>query len=122
MAADFPPSARLHRPSEYAAALRGRRVARGALFVVHQGRETALQPQPQARLGLIIPKRLARLAVVRNAIKRVVREAWRQQRHSLPATDLVFRLVARPPQGSLRVIKRAVRQEADALLARVIRC
>ncbi len=118
MPADFPPSARLHRPSEYAAALKGRRVARGALFVVHLSRE----PSAQARLGLIIPKRLARLAVVRNAIKRVLRDAWRQRRHALPAADLVFRLVAPPPQGSLTHLKRAVRQEADALLLRVAAC
>ena len=112
----FPPAARLHRPSEYAAALKGRRVARGALFVVSSPRESAEGP---ARLGLVVPKRYASLAVTRNAIKRVLREAFRLRRATLPEGDLVFRLVSRPPAASLTVLKRQVRAEADALLARI---
>src|SRR3546814_6780460 len=45
-----------------------------------------------ARLGLIIAKRFAAKSVTRNAIKRVIREAFRQKRADLPACDLVFRL------------------------------
>src|SRR5690606_36327267 len=113
MPSAFPPAARLHRPSEYAAALKGQRVARGAMFVVTRPRETAPGP---ARLGLVVPKRHAPLAVTRNAIKRVIREAFRACRAELPDGDLVFRLVARPPAASLTVLKRQARAEADALL------
>ncbi|GAA0230360.1 ribonuclease P protein component [Castellaniella daejeonensis] len=112
----FPPAARLHRPSEYAAALKGRRIARGALFVVSGPREPAEGP---ARLGLVVPKRHAPLAVTRNAIKRVLREAFRLRRDALPDGDLVFRLVNRPPAASLTALKRQVRAEADILLARI---
>lgn len=119
MPSDFPSAARLHRPSEYAAALKGRRIARGALFVVSSPREPA---GPSARLGLVVPKRHAPLAVTRNAIKRVIRESFRLHRQALPGGDLVFRLVNRPAQVSLTVLKRQVRAEADALLGRIAKC
>lgn len=119
MPTDFPSAARLHRPSEYAAALKGRRIARGALFIVSGPRQT--EPGP-ARLGLIVPKRHAPLAVTRNAIKRVIREAFRLRRAGLPDGDLVFRLVSRPAPASLTVLKRQVREEADALLGRIAKC
>ncbi|MFT0532089.1 ribonuclease P protein component [Castellaniella hirudinis] len=119
MPSDFPSAARLHRPSEYAAALKGRRIARGALFIVSGPRDAASGP---ARLGLVVPKRHAPLAVTRNAIKRVLREAFRLQRSRLPAGDLVFRLVARPDPASLTQLKRQVRAEADRLLGKIARC
>jgi len=119
MPSDFPSAARLHRPSEYAAALKGRRIARGALFIVSSPRQSAGGP---ARLGLVVPKRHAPLAVTRNAIKRVIREAFRLQRAGLPDGDLVFRLVSRPAPASLTALKRQVRAEADALLGRLSKC
>lgn len=116
MPSAFPPTARLHRPSEYALALKGRRVARGAMFVVMRPRDPQAGP---ARLGLIVPKRQVPHAVARNAIKRVLREAFRLRRADLPSGDLVFRLVARPTPSSLTALKRQVRAEADALLDRI---
>lgn len=44
------------------------------------------------RLGLVIPKRYARSAVLRNALKRQVREIFRLFPGKLPACDLVLRL------------------------------
>lgn len=116
MPSAFPPTARLHRPSEYALALKGRRVARGAMFVVMRPREP--QPGP-ARLGMVVPKRQVPHAVARNAIKRVLREAFRQRRAELPPGDLVFRLVSRPAPSSLTALKRQTRTEAEALLDRI---
>ena len=75
-----------------------------------------------ARLGLVVPKRQVPLAVSRNAIKRVVREAFRLQRARLPEGDWVFRLVARPPAGSLTALKRLVRADVDGLLSRIASC
>ncbi len=117
----YPPAARLHSPSEYTAALKGQRSARGALFVVH----TRKRPQPCtqcARLGMIISKRNAPLAVSRNTIKRVIREAFRLQRCHLAPVDIVFRLNARIPNISLRQLRCLVRSEADSLLQRVKQC
>lgn len=115
----FPSAARLHRPSEYAAALKGRRIARGALFVVSRPRGPATHG---VRLGLIVPKRYAPLAVTRNTIKRVIREAFRLRRGDLPAGDFVFRLVSRPETASLTGLKRQVRTEVDALLRGIAPC
>lgn len=78
-------------------------------------------PATHARLGLIIAKRFAAKAVVRNAIKRVIREAFRQKRRDLPALDLVFRLHSKIEPLSLTELKKQVRVEADALLARALR-
>lgn len=119
MRTNYPASARLHRPSEFALALRGKRVARGALFVVNSPRHAASISQESARLGLIIPKRLAAKAVTRNTIKRVIREAFRLQRPHLAPKDLVFRLHSKVPDLSLRQLRKLVRTEVDELLKKV---
>jgi ribonuclease P protein component len=62
-------------------------------------------------------KRHARLASTRNALKRVVREAFRAQRLTLPAADYVVRLHRRIENISLTALKLAARQEADAHFA-----
>lgn len=118
MRATFVSAARLHRPSEYAAALKGRRVARGAMLVVSTPREPA-PAGAQARLGLIIAKRFAARSVTRNTIKRVIREAFRHRQHLLPQQDFVFRLHSPVAVTTLTQLKTQLRQEADALLDRI---
>ncbi|TCT02335.1 ribonuclease P protein component [Paralcaligenes ureilyticus] len=119
MRATLPQASRLHRPSEYANALKGKRIARGALFVVTTPRQV-LPDAAGARLGLIIAKRFAARAVTRNAIKRVIREAFRHRRHELPGHDLVFRLYSRVEAASLTALKKTVRLEVDTLLNRAM--
>ena len=138
--ATFPAAARMHRPTEFAAALSGKRIARGAYFIVTANPAsnssaaealTSLESVPQesmtdsvipappiARLGLIMAKRLAHHASTRNALKRVVREAFRAQRLQLPAADYVVRLHKRIQDISLTQLKHAVRLEADAHFSR----
>ncbi|NYT61481.1 ribonuclease P protein component [Alcaligenaceae bacterium] len=119
MRATFPAAARLHRPSEYASALKGKRLARGALFVVTTPRNASTDTELVcARLGLVIAKRFAAKSVTRNAIKRVIREAFRQKRHELPARDLVFRLHSKVGPYTLTQLKKQVRSEIDVLLKR----
>jgi len=124
----FPASARLHRPAEFAAALKGRWIGKGAWLVLSgvssNGRDVATTvsaPPSQPRLGLIIAKRFAPHAVTRNALKRVIREAFRQCRATLPARDYVVRLHAKVAPGSLTSIKRAARAEIDSHFQRVLR-
>lgn len=117
--ATFPWGARLHRPSEYAAALKGKRVAKGALFIVSTPRQKD-NGYTTARLGLIIAKRFAPTAASRNAIKRVIREAFRQQRHALPKRDYVFRLHRKIPSGSTKALKATVRTEVEQHLRRIM--
>jgi len=80
---------RLHRPEEFSAVMAARRVVRGTCFDLHFGpASTACK----ARIGLIVPKRLARAASLRNAIKRQGREAFRLVAFAMPPCDLVLRL------------------------------
>jgi len=126
----------MHRPTEFAAALSGKRIARGAYFIVTAnptGSVTQSDPKlidaviaenpdsemPIARLGLIMAKRLAHHASTRNALKRVVREAFRAQRLQLPVADYVVRLNRRIQDISLTQLKIAARQEADSHFSRV---
>ena len=44
------------------------------------------------RLGLIVGKKTAKLAVWRNYMKRVLRELFRINQHQLPALDLVIKV------------------------------
>lgn len=134
--ATLPAQARLHRPSEFAAALKGRRLARGAFFVVSAASAAATDAKPDgaanagggvgeqpvcARLGLVIAKRYAPHAVTRNALKRVIREAFRTRRLMLPARDYVVRLQSRVAPVSLTELKRAARTEVDAHFERIAR-
>lgn len=86
------------------------------MFVVMRPRGAAVG---EARLGLVIPKRFAALAVTRNAIKRVLRETFRHHRMILPAGDIVIRLTAPVGRQSLTALKKQVRGEAEALFAKV---
>jgi len=79
-----------------------------------------------SRLGLIVPKRLARRAVLRNTIKRQVRESFRHVEWDvLPPGDLVFRLTRWPQEMAVHVatpavLKLMLRKEVDQLLMRLI--
>ncbi|HEU0229573.1 MAG TPA: ribonuclease P protein component [Burkholderiaceae bacterium] len=117
MSASFPATARLHRPSEYALALKGKRVARGALLVVTTPRQVSDEAVP-VRLGLIVAKRFAARAVTRNTIKRVIRETFRRKQHELPQRDLVFRLHSKVQDLSLTELRTLIRAETEFLLER----
>lgn len=46
--------------------------------------------KPNARLGLVIAKRHIRYAVMRNQIKRIVRESFRLNQEKLLGLDIIF--------------------------------
>lgn len=120
--ATLPPEARLHRPSEFAAALKGRRLARGAFFIVSAApNELPAGQEACARLGLVIAKRFAAHASTRNALKRVIREAFRHRRLALPARDYVVRLHSKVAPATLTALKRSARAEVDAHFGRIAR-
>lgn len=72
-----------------------RRLVRGEFFDLHY---RLTNPGAASRLGLIVPKRLARAASLRNAIKRQGREAFRLMAVEISPCDLVMRLT-RPLKG-----------------------
>lgn len=91
---------------------------RGTYFDLHFRREGTGGASSGARLGLVIAKKFARRAVLRNLLKRIGREAFRHARPGLPSRDLVLRL-ARPLPQADRAARRAWRVEIDGLLARL---
>jgi ribonuclease P protein component len=112
---DFRPEHRLRRPAEFAAVRASSLRLRGERFEVRYRRNGG----PTARLGLVIPKNLARRAVLRNLIKRLIREGFRVIRPTLPGFDLVFRLL-KPPTGGGPIDRKQCgvwRAEIDGLLA-----
>ncbi|WP_459949452.1 ribonuclease P protein component [Denitratisoma sp. agr-D3] len=96
----FRPVHRLHQASEFSAVFQNRRVIRGKFFDLHwrpcaaAAGDSCVPMLP--RLGLVVPKRLARRAVLRNLMKRIAREAFRRSLADLPQMDLVLRLARGP--------------------------
>jgi len=85
---------RLTRTDEFSSVFGFRRAIRGSLLIIHyQPRATGLA---DARLGMVIGKKLLKKAVDRNRARRVIREQFRRQRSQLPACDLIVRLAVKP--------------------------
>ncbi|WP_345795344.1 ribonuclease P protein component [Thauera sp. JM12B12] len=80
----------MHKTDEYSSVFAFRRALRGRYYMLHY-RPNALDT---ARLGVVVAKKLAKRANVRNLVKRIARETFRRHRQSLPAMDLVVRLHA----------------------------
>ena len=91
---------------------RGQR-QRSACFNLH----VLPNPFAHARLGVTVGKRVSRLAVRRNAIKRLVRETFRNAADSLPPVDIV--IVAQPAAASTP--RRALRTALTQILTGVQR-
>lgn len=107
----------MRRPVEFSAVFAQRQVIRGPCFDLLRNTMTG----HAARLGLVVPKRLAKRAVLRNLIKRQVREAFRHIAQDLPQGDLVVRLSRMPkvmPTGRLE-LKKVFRSEAGVLFGRI---
>jgi ribonuclease P protein component len=124
---NFPPGARLHNAADYAPAFdrrRSRRLAQGRWLVllwVEPAASSAPSLAIPTRLGTMIGRRLVRHAIQRNTIKRVCREAFRLRRLQLLPGDYVVRVVARLPDDlTLTVLKRELRTEIEALLAKAM--
>jgi ribonuclease P protein component len=95
-----------------------RRAVRGECFQLHYRQ---VQSGQGVRLGLIVPKRLAQAASLRNAIKRQGREAFRLMAGEIPPCDMVLRLT-RPLKGVKATDcahRKAWRTEIEALMRRL---
>ena len=95
--AAFPRDARLLESDDFARALKTR-AQRGKLLWVYRRAVEPATAQPlsdqRPQLGLMIGKRFARTAVLRNAIKRRIREQFRLRQGVLPPLQFVARLNA----------------------------
>jgi ribonuclease P protein component len=115
---------RLHRPAEFSAVMASRMRVTGDCFELRyrHSRRPATEPIKRARLGLIVPKRFAKHAVLRNLLKRLAREAFRHASPSLPPVDIVLRLAKAPSTGAganPSALRREWRKALDSLLAGV---
>jgi ribonuclease P protein component len=72
-------------------------------------------------LVMSIPKRLLKRAVLRNAVKRVVREAWRaSERSKYPAANtLLLKLTRVPSFTNTTALKRSIRIDVDQLFSQL---
>lgn len=127
---------RLRTRDQFQALLAHRPVARTAHFALHRlpladaqaalagdaAARALFQPADQAWLGAMVPKRWARRAVTRNAIRRQIYAVGQALQPPLPADAHLVRLRAgfapqQFPSASSRALKAAVRAELLQLLA-----
>ena len=107
---------RIIKTDDFSSVFRLRPVHRTEHFVLY------LRPNPtgQARLGVVVAKRLAPRAVTRNLIKRLAREVFRKA--SLGGVDCIVRLsqapVRRPSSAATRALRVTLGAELQDLLTR----
>jgi len=122
---------RLKTRAQFQAVMAGSTVSRTAHFALHR---TGPEPEgakalfvvqgavPQPWIGVLIPKRWAKRAVTRNAIKRQIYTVSQDFEAQLPAAAHVVRLragfdKAQFPSATSDALKRAVRAELQQLFA-----
>lgn len=88
----FPRAARLLAPRQFQDVFANGKRVHGTLLRLHAWVRATVSPG--ARLGIAVPKRVAKRAVERNRIRRIVRESFRHCRGQLATGDYV--LVAQP--------------------------
>ncbi len=69
----------------------------------------------RARLGLVVGKKTAKLAVSRNYMRRVLRELFRCKQHEICHVDLIIRVQKKFSKGDFVQIK----QEFDMLITKL---
>ena len=89
----LPKSHRLRRPAEFTATLKGSMRWRDDFFGVY----AVANPYPHGRLGIIVSRKTSPRAVVRNRIKRQIRESFRSCQEKLDGLDIV--VMASPKAG-----------------------
>jgi ribonuclease P protein component len=106
-----PQSARLLRPADFARLREsGRRLNSQQLSIQYRKREV-----PGARLGMAVSRRVSKVAVVRNRIRRQIRESFRLHRARLPACDIL--VIAR--QSAAEQTNAQLREELESLWSRL---
>ena len=122
---------RLKSRQQFQAVMSGAPVAKTPHFALHRAAldavpaDVSLFPVADAWLGVLLPKRWARRAVTRNAIRRQIYELARAQADRLPRAAWVVRLRSEFSRkqfvsASSDLLKRAVRAELELLLGRVL--
>jgi ribonuclease P protein component len=96
-AASFSPADRLHNSAEFRYLQRNGARAQGSHFVVYAGR---FPGEDASRLGVTVSKRVG-IAVIRNRIKRRVRETYRLILRAMLQPGISLVVIARAGAGEL---------------------
>lgn len=94
-AAAFSKTQRLLKPADFKRVFEQRQSAHNAHFGVYAANNEIGQP----RVGLVVSKKVSKKAVIRNRIKRQIRENFRLQQDMLGAIDFV--VVAKAPLSAI---------------------
>jgi ribonuclease P protein component len=70
------------------------------------------------RLGLIVAKKTAKLAVKRNYMRRVLRELFRLNQYDLPSVDLVIQVQKTFEKADFNIVKQEFEQLTSKLIAK----
>jgi ribonuclease P protein component len=90
--ASFPRAARVLESDDFARALKTRAQRGRFLWLYRRPAEQLAPESARPQLGLMIGKRNARTAVLRNAVKRRIREQFRLRQSALQPSQYVVRL------------------------------
>lgn len=107
----LPRTARLLRPADFAAL----RAEAKRLSTRYFRIEYRARAQAPARLGMAVSRRVSKKAVVRNRIRRVIREEFRLHRANLPHVDML--LIAR--SAAVDGTNEQLRSELDSIWQRL---
>ena len=107
----FKKEAKLIKTDEYSSVFNFRKRISAKFLVVHYQPNTF----KRARLGLVVGKKIAKLSVDRNYMRRVLREFFRIQQHAINHVDLVIRVQKKFENEDFIQIK----QEFDMLIAKL---
>lgn len=83
----FPSELRLLKTDDFSSVFNFRKRIAGPTLVIHYRNNT----QQSARLGLVVSKKIAKLSVDRNYMRRVLRELFRRNKLNFNNVDLVIR-------------------------------
>jgi ribonuclease P protein component len=107
----FPSRYKLKKTDDFSSVFSFRRRFYGECLVLHHQPNTLAH----ARLGIVVGKKIAKRAVARNYMRRVLREWFRLNREQIGAQDLVMRV----QKAFRRNDRAAVDQELQQLLLRL---
>ncbi len=107
----FTKKTKLIKTDEFSSVFNFRKRISARFLVVHYQPNTLAH----ARLGLVVGKKIAKLAVDRNYMRRVLREFFRVQQHTINHVDLVIRVQKKFEKEDFVQVK----QEFVTLIAKV---
>lgn len=104
-------NSKLIKTDEFSSVFNFRKRIAGKFLAIHYQPNT----MQHARLGLVVGKKVAKLAVHRNYMRRVLREFFRTRQHEINNVDLVIRVQKKFDKTDYDSIK----QEVNTLIAKI---